>query len=125
MNPVAPAGTQLNPEDIRATIVTELQIDHLSEDEQNQIVEALGEVLLERATYEVMRNIPESEYETLDKLTEEGRDEDMQAIIRKYVPNVEAVVAQAVQDGIAEHKRLVMEEVESRMSAEPVATPTE
>jgi ATP phosphoribosyltransferase len=115
----------MNPAAMHARIVEELHIEHLTTEEQNQIVEALGEVLLERATYEVMRNIPESEYETLDKLTEEGRDEDMQAIIRKYVPNVEAVVAQAVQDGIAEHKRLVMEEVESRMSAEPVATPTE
>jgi ATP phosphoribosyltransferase len=124
MNVTAQSPTQLNPEDIRATIVAELAIDHLTTEEQDQIVEALGEVLLERATYEVMRQIPEHEYEALDSLTEQGRDEDMQAIIRKYVPEVEAVVAQAVQDGIAEHKRLVMEEVESRMNAEPVASAT-
>ena len=109
----------MNPQDIHARIVAELQIDHLSQEEQDQIVEALGEVLLERATYEVMRVIPESEYETLDRLTAEGREEDMQAIIKRYVPNVEQIVAQAVQDGIAEHKRLVSEEVAARIGTNP------
>ncbi len=105
----------MNPQDIHARIIEELSIGHLTPQEQDQIVEALGEVLLERATYEVMRSIPESEYETLDALTEQGRDADMQAIIRKYVPHIEEVVARAVQDGIAEHKRLVSEEVALRM----------
>jgi Protein of unknown function (DUF5663) len=113
MNPAT-----LNQDDVRGRIVAELEIDHLTQEEQDQIVEALGEVLLERATFEVMRLIPESEYETLDELTEAGRDEDMQAIIRKYVPNVEEVVAQAVQDGIDEHKRLVAEEVDARVAQE-------
>ncbi len=109
----------MNPQEMHARIVAELAIDHLSQEEQDQIVEALGEVLLERATYEVMRAIPESEYEALDKFTEEGREEDMQLVIRKYVPNVEEVVARAVQEGITEHKRLVAEEVSARMGQGP------
>ncbi|MFM2414848.1 MAG: hypothetical protein RI911_541 [Candidatus Parcubacteria bacterium] len=106
----------MNPQVIHARIVAELEIDHLTPAEQDQIVEALGEVLLERATYEVMRHIPESEYETLDTFAEQGKEAEMQALIQKYVSNIEHIVAQAVQDGIAEHKRLVAEEVASRLS---------
>jgi ATP phosphoribosyltransferase len=105
----------MNPQAIHARIVAELEIDHLTTEEQDQIVQALGEVLLERATYEVMKLIPEHEYETLDTFAEEGKDGDMQELIKKYVGNIENIVAQAVQDGIAEHKRLVAEEVASRV----------
>jgi ATP phosphoribosyltransferase len=113
MNPVP-----LNPAEVRDRIVSELQIGHLAREEQDQIVEALGEVLLERATYEVMRRIPESEFERLDQMTESGDDEGIQKVIRTHVPNVEEVVGQAVQDGIAEHKRLVAEEVQARIARE-------
>lgn len=96
---------------VRAMMIAELQIDHLSPDEQDTIINALGEMLLERATYAVMSMVPDSEYALLDTYAEQGDDTSLQAHISKFVPNVEQVVASAVRDGIAEHKRLVAEEV--------------
>jgi hypothetical protein len=101
----------LDPEALRAQIISELNIGHLTEAEQNQIIEALGDVLLELATYEVMQLIPEGKMAELDILAEHGSDTLLQQKIREFVPNVEQVVAQAVREGIEEHKRLVAEEV--------------
>jgi hypothetical protein len=101
----------LDPEALRVQIIKELNIGHLLESEQNQIIEALGDVLLERATYEVMQQIPESSMAELDILAEHGSDTLLQQKIREFVPNVEQVVAAAVREGIDEHKRLVAEEV--------------
>lgn len=97
--------------DMKAIMVAELQIEHLQPEEQDALIEAIGEMLLERATYAVMSAVPETEYATLDAYAEKGDDASLQAHISKFVPNVEQVVAQAVRDGIAEHKRLVAEEV--------------
>lgn len=102
----------LRAEELRAQIIAELSLEHLSEEEQNQIIESLGEVLLERATYEVLERIPEEKMDELDALGEHGSDTLLQEKIREYVPNIEEVVAQAVKDGIAEHKRLVAEQME-------------
>jgi hypothetical protein len=101
----------LDPEQLKQQIIGELNIGHLLEREQNQIIDALGDVLLERATYEVMQQIPESSMAELDILAEHGSDTLLQQKIREFVPNVEQVVAAAVREGIEEHKRLVAEEV--------------
>lgn len=96
---------------IRAMMIAELQIDHLTQDEQDSIIDALGEMLLERATYAVMHLVPDSEYSALDALAAQGDDVTLQARISSFVPNIEQVVSQAVREGIAEHKRLVAEEI--------------
>lgn len=108
----------INPDEIRARIIADLELAHLTKDEQDQIIEALGEVLLERATYEVMSRIPEDALESLDALAESSTDDAMQAAIKKYVPDVEEVVMRAVSEGIEEHKRLVAQEVEKEAAAQ-------
>lgn len=102
----------IDPQQLKQQIIEELNIGHLTESEQNQIIEMLGDVLLERATYEVMQLIPEGNMKELDVLAEHASDTLLQQKIREFVPNVEEVVADAVRAGIEEHKRLVVEAVE-------------
>lgn len=109
----AKAGiASLDPDALRAQIIAELNIGHLNEGEQNQIIEALGDVLLERATFEVMNRIDDKHMEELDVLAEHASDTLLSQKIRELVPNVAEVVANAVREGIEEHKRLVAEQVE-------------
>lgn len=96
---------------LRAQIIDELNIGHLTEDEQNQIVEALGDVLLERATYAVMERLSEQQLAELDTLAEHASDALLQQKIAEFVPDAGEVIAAAVREGIEEHKRLVAEEV--------------
>jgi ATP phosphoribosyltransferase len=117
---VAAPTYPINPAEIRTRIIEDLDLAHLSKDEQDQVIEALGEVLLERATYEIMRRIPDEDLEALDALAEDGTDEAMQEAIKKHVPDVEQVVMNAVREGIEEHKRLVAEEMERGQADQPI-----
>jgi hypothetical protein len=101
----------IDPEAMRAQIIAELNLEHLSEAEQNDIIEALGDVLLERATSAVMAQVPEDRFAELDDLAEHATDGVLQDKLRELVPHIENVVATAVREGIAEHKRLVEEEM--------------
>jgi hypothetical protein len=101
----------LDPELLRKQLVHELNLGHLSEGEQTQILEALGDVLLERATYEVMGQMTDTQRAELDVLAEHASNTLLTQKIREFVPTVEEVVARAVREGIEEHKRLVAEEV--------------
>lgn len=98
-------------EELKTLIVTELNIGHLDDAEQDTIISQLSDVLLKRATLAVMRLIPEGERDALDKLVEAGDGAGMQALISKYVPNVEQVMREAVRAGIDEHKQLLSEAV--------------
>ena len=98
-------------DELKKKIVGELNIGHLADVEQEEIVTKLSEVLLKDATLAVMQQIPESEHDKIDAMVGAGDDTGMQDLVRKYVPNVEQVVAEAVRAGIDEHKRLVTEEV--------------
>ena len=105
MTTVAP----IDKEELRKRIVAELNIGHLTDDEQEKVINKVSEVLMKRATLEVMRRIPEDQLDELDKLTEAEDGAGIQKLGAKYVPNVEEVVTQAAKDGLAEHKRLVTE----------------
>jgi hypothetical protein len=101
---------------VRRQIIQELDISHLTKEEQHDVINALGEVLLERATYEVMSLVPEDVLKELDALAVAKDYAAIQEKIRATVPNIDEVVKQAVHEGIREHVRLVKEEVSKRLS---------
>ncbi len=95
----------------RAKMVAELNIGHLPKAEQDAIVDGLGEVLLRRVLLKLFELVPAGERDTLQKLLKEQNGEAAQALIGKYVPNMDDVVRAEIRVGIDEHKRLVAEEV--------------
>lgn len=103
------AVASIDKEELRKRIIAELNIGHLTNEEQETVINKVSEVLMKRATLEVMRRIPEDQLDELDKLTEAEDGAGIQKLVAKYVPNVEEVVTQAAKDGLAEHKRLVTE----------------
>ncbi len=94
---------------LRERIVAELNIGHLDVSEQEEIMGAVSDVLLKRASVEVMRRMSAEARAELDKLTEAGDEAAVSALVRKCVPNLEEVATQAAREGLAEHKRLVAE----------------
>ncbi len=99
----------VDPADLQARIVAELNIGHLDAAEQDKVINAVSEVLVKRATFAVMQQIPEDVQNELDTLAEAGDTEKLNELVRKHVPNVTEVVAQAAREGLEEHKRLVTE----------------
>lgn len=99
----------VNAEELRTKIVQELNLGHLSPQEQDAIIGQLGDVLMERATMTLLSKLPSQEVEKVDQLLAGNMHQEAQALIEKYVPNTQEVIAQAVHEGIEEHKRRVNE----------------
>ena len=95
--------------DLRERIIAELNIGHLTADEQEKVINAVGQVLLKRATLAVMDKMPKDTLDELDRLADTGDEAGIQALVKKHVPNAEEIVTEAAREGIAEHKRLVTE----------------
>lgn len=104
---------QLNAEQVRDLIIQDLNIGHLSKKEQDEIIEGLNEVLQKRATIEVLKHMPESAAARLSALIDAEKQEEAQKFIREMVPNAQDIVIQAMRDGIQEHKKRVIDLVES------------
>lgn len=112
----------LNPEEVKAKIITELEIAHLPEGEQEQIIATLAEALLERATTIIMAKMPEAELANVDALAEVGNGEVLQEKIMQFVPDAPQIIDKVVTDGIAEYKQLVEEEKGTAPEAAPDST---
>ena len=102
-------NTIVDKEQLKGRIIAELNIGHLAEDEQEDIIDAVSEVLLKKATFEVMRRVPEAALDELDRLVETGDEAGMRALVRTHVPDIETVIADAARAGLDEHKRMVAE----------------
>jgi len=103
----------MSQDEIKAKIVAELNIGHLADEEQTEIVSGLSQVLLDGATLAVMKSVPEEELRRVDELTEAGQGEAAQALILKAVPNAQEVMMQAISDGLNEYKQRLAADSES------------
>ncbi|TSC85676.1 MAG: hypothetical protein G01um10148_1062 [Parcubacteria group bacterium Gr01-1014_8] len=93
----------------RAMLIEELNLMHLPELEQNEILDQLGEVLLQRVLLKLLDMLPENERDNFGKLFASQDAQGMQAVVSKYVPHVDEVIRAELRAGIDEHKRLVNE----------------
>jgi hypothetical protein len=99
----------IDKDQLRERIVAELNIGHLASDEQEHVINKVSEVLLKKATFEVMRRIPGDVLDELDRLADKEDAEAVRTLVRQHVPDVDDVVARAAKEGLDEHKRLVAE----------------
>lgn len=103
----------IHESELRNKIITELNIGHLSAEEQEEVIAAVSDMLVKKVTLEVMRLIPDGAQKELDELADKGDIEELQKIVAVYVPNIQEVVTRAAQEGLAEHKKRVAEIVAS------------
>lgn len=105
----------MNPNDIiaqgRSMLITELNIMHLTPEEQDEILEGLGEVLLRRVLLKMFDLLPENERDNFGKLLADQKGDEAQAIVQKYIPNSADIIKAELRAGVDEHKRLVTEAV--------------
>lgn len=115
------AGQVISPEEIKSIVVDALNIGHLPQNEQDSIIGELAGTLMERATFALLQELPEGEFEKIDALADSGKDVEMVEVIRKVVPNAKQIMEDAIKSGVEEYKILVNEQVKDRLEAEAVA----
>jgi len=113
---------QINMQELREKIINELNLGHLNAEEQSQIIDQLGAMLVERATMVLLSKVPPEEVEKVDTLLANNQQQEAQALIEMHVPNAQEIMMRAVQDGIEEHKRRVAEMATKDVSVGNVPT---
>ena len=102
----------MTPDDIiakgKAEIVKEINIGHLSQAEQDQVIEKLGEYLMRRVLTKMFDAVTKPEDRTaVEKLVAEEKFVDVREIVEKYISDVDKMVQQEVRAGIDEYKSQV------------------
>ena len=96
-------------DETRDLLISELNISHLSEDEQQKVLDALSEVLMRRVMIKLMDMLPEGEQGHFAELLAAQKAQEAQTVIQTCIPNHAEVITAELKAGIEEHKRLVAE----------------
>lgn len=94
---------------IMEALVNELNIKHLPQEQQDEILNNLGEIAMQRALLDIFTALPEEKHEALQKLIAENNEEATQTFLAAEVPSIAEIVRNAVRLTIDEHKRIVTE----------------
>lgn len=105
----------------REAIIKELNIGHLSPEEQETILDGLGDILLRRVLLKLLELLPENERDNFGNLFAAQDAAGMQTLVEKYVPNSSDIISSELRAGIEEHKRLVNEEVTKNAANAPAS----
>ena len=102
---------------MRAQIVADLNMSHLPQEEQDELIEHLGSVLLDNATLSIIERMPKEKVEEVEALAQEGRQDEANAIIRASVPDVDTIVANEIQSGLLKYVQYLNEQVANGQTA--------
>lgn len=95
MDPQSPSGAF---DAVKTDIVRELELSHLPEDMQNQIVDSVSELLVKAVISELLGNIPEAKHDAFGAIAETGDSTLIELFLEREVPGFKekskAIVAQ-------------------------------
>lgn len=96
----------ITQEELRQIILKDLEIGHLSSDDQDKILEKLGENIIKRITLAVLENLSESARSEFDVISQSGNQEKMQEFLKLQIPNIEELLQKTIQFTINEFKEM-------------------
>jgi hypothetical protein len=107
MDPQPIPAPGLSEADVRAQIVQQLNMSHLSEEEQSKIIEKLATALLRRATIALMEKMSEEQLQKMDELMQSQQVDAAREHMKSVVPNMEELIKSEIQAGLTEYKGLL------------------
>lgn len=87
---------------INQKIVSELNIENLPKQTQDDIIDALGQNILEKVILEVLKKIPEDKRETFDSLRD---PEEIRSFVSTYISDYDAFVQEVMAKEIIVFKK--------------------
>ncbi|MCD5384655.1 MAG: hypothetical protein LRZ97_01940 [Candidatus Pacebacteria bacterium] len=99
-------NNKLDEAQIKARLVEDLDISHLSSEEQAKIITKMSTLILDRLTITLMAKLPKDVMPHVDTLLESGQSEAVQAIITKHVKNIDVIANTVIFDTLAEYKAM-------------------
>jgi hypothetical protein len=103
------ASAFLSPEEAKARLVRELELEEFDAAAQDELVQTALDALMQEVMIAVFSWLPESEFAKIEALAEDGRDDDVQAIITKHIApeKIATIIDGIFTEGVKRYKELL------------------
>ena len=113
-----PTNTQVPPEieKIRNKLVHQLDLEHLSREDQAEVIAKLSTIILDRTAIALVSQLPEEIMDHVNTLLESGQTDAVEAIFLKHIERdkIDKIVNTVIGDTIADFKRLNSENAQKQ-----------
>ena len=84
-------------DDLTKSVLKELNIEHLSDKEQEEIVAVMTENIMKRVTIAVLDRLPPEKHPQFEALIGSGNVDKLNELIKPHIPDIENIVAQSAR----------------------------
>lgn len=91
--------------ELRQTLITDLGINHLPEDAQNQIIARLGELALRSMTVAIFEQLSSEQRAEFETVSATNDPEKIQTFLAEYIPNIAELMHDELQKTITRFKQ--------------------
>lgn len=88
------------PDTIKQRLISELKLEEYSQDTQQQVIDGMTTVIMQRALVEFTAVLPEEKHEELVTLSTAEETEALRTFLTQNIPNFEDIVRDAAADEI-------------------------
>jgi hypothetical protein len=84
--------------DQATSLITDLGLDDLGQEEKDELIQKLAETLQNRLFSTVMQELTDEEKDELNRLSEDSNNERINEYIKEHVPDLEIITGQVYED---------------------------
>ncbi len=97
-------------EKIVALLANELNISHLSKQEQQDIITQMSTVILDRISLALIAELPQPEMARIDNLLGSGQIKAVQALLTKDIPNAGKIAESVIAETMGEYHTIIAQQ---------------
>ncbi len=96
----------IQQEEIKNSILKELGLSSLADNDKDEILSRLGEGLLKRIIAVTLEKLPEEARGEFEALNQAGDNDKINQFLKNNIPGVEQIIQQEIKEGIEEFKNI-------------------
>jgi len=97
----------IQQDEIKNTLIEELGLSSLSNENKDVVISKFGESLLRRITAVTLGNLPEEARGEFDILSQAGDNDKMHNFLQTKIPGLEELIQTEIKEGIEEFRNIV------------------
>jgi Mg/Co/Ni transporter MgtE len=99
-------NVQPTNEEIRSRLLNDLTIEHLTKEEQDDIITQMSALLIDRITLALLSKLPKDELDRVNTLLQAHQDTAVRATLLKYIPDPDTIIERIIAETISEYHTL-------------------
>lgn len=94
-------------EELKNTLIDELGLSSLSDENKDVVISKFGEVLLKRVSAVTLEKLPEEARGEFEILSQGGDNDKMHNFLQAKIPGIEELIQQEIKEGVEEFRNIV------------------